>query len=516
MRTIKILQLKLALVTLLCLFVVSSCNNSKKGEKNTTDENAANMEMQQGMPPGPPPNGEKPQGMPSGPPPGGEKPNGMPPGPPPNGEKPEGMPQETPPNGGKPGQMPPGGMSQPFDESLIKATFQYNDGTIRKSEDIIKGTGENQSAVATFQKAKVELKNNKITTSGNTTSNDQSSFQGLNAAVLARGESTINMGRNKITTTGTGANAIFAYGQSIIYSDNDVIDCTAGGAHGIMASGGGTIIAANVNMITRGKNSGAVATDRGSGTITVNGGIIKATGQDSPGIYSTGKITVSDAKVTATGAEVAVIEGSNSIVLNNTDLLCSFQDKWGVMIYQSFSGDAEGVDGHFEINGGSLKCDDKTGPLFFVTNSNANIFLNNTDIKEASGILLNAAATDRWGQKGSNGGKANITASQQSLQGELTADKDSRIQLILKDKSELTGSVNTSDEAQYVSVEIDGSSTWTLTKDSYVNNIKAAISGDTVTNITGNGHNIIYSKSECPTLKGKSYKLKNGGSLRSK
>ena len=88
------------------------------------------------------------------------------------------------------------------------------------------------------------------------------------------------MDHNKITTTGKGANAIFAYGQSVIHSDNDLIDCTDGGAHGIMASGGGTTIARNIQMITRGANSGAIATDRGSGTIIVYSGTVKATGPD--------------------------------------------------------------------------------------------------------------------------------------------------------------------------------------------------------------------------------------------
>jgi len=314
-------------VLLFAMILTVSCNNSKKTK--TKEEN--NQFTENGMPESPP-NGGQANGMPPGPPPNGEQPNGMPPGPPPDG----GKPGEMPPGGGQNGMMPPGGPGQQFDDSLIKASVYVTKGEEAKNKKTIEATGENESAVATFKTSKVKLAGNKIITSGNSTSNDQSSFQGLNAAVLGRDESTITMEHNTITTTGEGANAIFAYGKSVIYTDSDVIDCTAGGAHGIMASGGGTIIAKNVNMITRGRNSGAVATDRGSGTITVDGGTIKATGADSPGIYSTGKITVSDANVTATGAEVAVIEGSNSIILNNCDLLCTYQDKWGVMITRVF------------------------------------------------------------------------------------------------------------------------------------------------------------------------------------
>jgi len=491
-------------VFLFALTLTLSCNNSK-----TTKSKDGNKQVVENTMPGPPHGGEQGQGMPQGPPPDGQRPEGMPPGPPPNG----GKPGEMPPMEGQ-GMTPPGGMGQQFDATKIKADIHVSEKDVTKSEKTINASGENESAVAAFNSSKVTLKGNKILTSGNSSSNDESSFQGLNAAVLGRDESTISMDHNTITTTGEGANAIFAYGKSVIYTDSDVIDCTAGGAHGIMASGGGTIVAKNVKMITRGRNSGAVATDRGSGTITVEGGNITATGADSPGIYSTGKITVSDAQVSASGAEVAVIEGSNSIVLNNCDLVCSFQNKWGVMIYQSFSGDAEGVDGHFEMNGGSLKCEDKSGPLIFVTNSNANIFLNSTLVDEASGILVQSAATERWGHEGSNGGNANITASKQTLKGELIADKISSIQLSLQNGSSLDGCINTKDEAKYISVELDESSTWKLSKDSYVNKIEAEISGENVTNIMGNGHNLYYSKTDCPNLKGKTYQLQNGGHLK--
>lgn len=460
----KILKSELILVIILILCIGSSCSNSNKKKQ-----------------------GKKPQVE-------NRQPNGMPPGPPPNGDM-------------------PGGMNGHFDESIIAHALLAKEGTLTKENETIEAPEKNQSGVVALKKAIVNLSNNKINTSGNTTSNDQSSFQGLNAAVLARDEGTVKMRGNTITTTGEGANAIFSYGKSTIYTNNDIIDCTAGGAHGIMASGGGTIIAKNVNMITRGRNSGAVATDRGSGTITVDGGKIKATGVDSPGIYSTGKISVSNANIVATGAEVAVIEGSNSIVLNNTQLLCSYQNKWGVMIYQSFSGDAQGVDGHFEMNGGTLKCEDKTGPLFFVTNTNANIFINNAKVQETSGILLKAASS-RWGRQGSNGGNATIIATQQLLKGDIVADKNSTIKLVLKEGTSFEGGINTTKNAKKVTVEVDQSSTWSLTGDSYVNIFNPKISDKNVTNIIGNGHTLYYSKTDCPELKGKTYKLKNGGKMK--
>jgi len=425
-------------------------------------------------------------------------------------------PMGTPPNGGPPPMgMPPGGM--PPEGMGMNESPAYNSkyeikNTKSINQQTIQATDENQSAILGKNNARITLADCRINTSGTTTSNDQSSFYGLNAAVLAIDSSSIESKNNVIITTGQGANGIFSCGPSFINSENDTIDCTAGGGHGIMASGGGTIHAKHIYMITRGRNSGAIATDRGSGIITVDHAEVLTTGSDSPGIYSTGKITVDNANIEASGSEVAVIEGSNSIVTNYTNLTCSFCNKWGVMIYQSFSGDAEGIDGHFEMNNGSLYSRDSIGPLFFVTNSNANIYLNNVAMNNASGIFLSCKAS-RWGNKGTNGGKANIFAHQQKFEGIIKADAISSVNIELADHSTFTGSINENSIAQFISLKIDNSSTMELTNNIYVHHIELNIQSNKVENISGNGYNVFYNPDENPDLEARTYPLKNEGFL---
>ena len=146
-----------------------------------------------------------------------------------------------------------------------------------------------------------------MATSGNTSSQDNSSFFGQNAGVPVNRNSRVTVLGGSIPTTGGGANGLFACGAAAFASMT-----------------GGLII----------------ATDRGGGTIWVSGGKIVAHGQDSPGIYSTGDIGAENARFVATGSEGAVIESRNSIVLRNCEM--SGARKCGVMIYQSFSGDADG------------------------------------------------------------------------------------------------------------------------------------------------------------------------------
>lgn len=431
--------------------------------------------------------------------------HGRPDGPPPGG-------MDRPPRGG----MPPGGPGgERFDEGLIQATVMVAEGTHSRQGEEIRADGENQSAVVARNAGKVELSGNVIVTSGNTSSQDHSSFQGLNAGVLGRDESEIRMSGNCIVTTGLGANAIFAYGKSVIYSDSDVINCTGDGGHGIMCSGGGTIHAVNVDITTSGKNAAPVATDRGSGTITVDGGRIVSHGQDSPGLYSTGQLTLDGVDIVSDGSEVAVIEGSNRIYLDSCRLLCSFPHKWGIMIYQSFSGDAEGADGEFEAVRSAIHVTGEESPLFFVTNTTAYIVLEGNDIRCASGILLNAAAS-RWGYQGENGGTVVLTARRQTLEGSLLADADSRICLHLTEGSVLKGTVNPNASAKIAEVRIDKNSRWELSEDAYVSMVEVNIANGSVTNITGNSHNLYYDPARNPSLEGRTYALQGGGELRAK
>ncbi len=376
---------------------------------------------------------------------------------------------------------------------------------------------DDESGVKVTNSGIFTLTESTISSSGNTSSQENSSFYGLNAAVLAESASEIYLSNCAITTTGTGANGAFATGAGSSVSLSDVtINASNDGGHGVMATHGGSLTLTNVNMTTAGKNSGVMATDRGGGTIVATGGTVIASGQDSPGIYSTGDITVYDATITATGAEAAVIEGANSISLTNTALSSSKAGKWGVMIYQSMSGDAEGTRGVFTMEGGSLAHTAANGPLFFVTNSTGIITLKGVNVIATSGTLVNAAGTDRWGTSGANGGTVILTADGQALAGDLSADSISSITATLQNGSSLMGSINPDNAAQAVNLTLSSSSTWNVTADSYLTCLTDpdGISGTTITNVIGNGHTVYYDQSACPALDGQTYTLSGGGYLR--
>ena len=238
--------------------------------------------------------------------------------------------------------------------------------------------------------------------------------------------------------------------------------------------------------------------------MTVEGGSYTSNGQGSPVIYSTADITVSDATLTSTMSEGAVIEGKNSITLNNCRMTVSntrrnshaqFLD--GIMIYQSFSGDAASGNSHFTMNGGSLT--NKKGHLLHVTNTNAIISLNNVKLanEDPAKVLLSVYA-DGW-QGACN--KATLNASHQQLDGTILVGSDSELTMNLADGSTFNGSISgnitnaagnsVSTETGTVNVTLGNDCTWTLTADTYITSLKGDMSC-----IKANGHRLFVGGKE--------------------
>ena len=324
-----------------------------------------------------PPSGKRPTSGQGGTPPAGMLPNGAPPG-------------GGPPPGGLGGPPPGGGGGGGASSITGTAVYLQSGGTISKSNQDISASQQNESVIKITDSGVYTLTNSNVSSTGNTSSMDEASFYGLNAAILAASGSKITLSDIKITTTGSGANGVFATGtNSTINLANVTISCSNTGAHGVDATIGGILNLNNVNITTKGDGaSAAIATDRGGGKINVIGGNVTTYGTKSPPIYSTGEITITGATMQATNSEAVVIEGKNSVTL--TDTTISGAKNWGVMIYQSMSGDASIGTGNFSMNGGTLTSEN--GPLFYSNNTRAVINLKNAKLVNTSGILIKASA----------------------------------------------------------------------------------------------------------------------------
>ena len=281
-------------------------------------------------------------------------------------------------------------------------------------------------------------------------------------------------------------------GTTVNISDS-TITTSKDNSGGIMTTGGGVMNAENLTINTAGTSSAAIRSDRGGGTVTVDKGTYKTTGKGSPAIYSTADITVKNAKLVATASEGVVIEGKNSVTLENVDLTDTNNTLNGqsttyknIFLYQSMSGDADSGEALFTAKNSTITTN--KGDSFYVTNTSATINLENNTIvnNDSTGNFLRIQK-DSWGQSGSNGGVVTLNMNKQSASGNIVVDSISSLTMKLSNGSSFKGAIN-SENAGEVDLVLDKSSTITLTGDTYVKSLTNADSSNS--NINTNGYKL--------------------------
>lgn len=356
-------------------------------------------------------------------------------------------------------------------------------------------TGDDENALR-IDGATVTLNGIAVDKSAGSSSNTENGdFYGMNAALLATNGANVTITEANVTSSAQNGNGIFSYGTGTVVNISDsAITTTADNSGGIQTTGGGTTNAYNLTVETSGSSAAAIRSDRGGGTVNVDSGTYTSNGYNSPAIYSTANITVKNAALTANHSEALVIEGENSITLENCNVSGNMSDDEGtssdenvhnVMIYQSMSGDANVGTSSFSMTGGTLLSNN--GDLFYITNTACTVYLSGVEItnREESGYLMNIcgnSASHGWGTAGKNGAQVVLTADGQTLEGEIVVDTISTLDMTLSGNSSFTGTLNIVKNAQNGTavsdnavVTIESGSTWTLTGDC------------TVTSLTNNG-----------------------------
>ena len=385
---------------------------------------------------------------------------------------------------GASGQGGPDGQSQGVD-SYTAVNEYIEDTTV--SNETIESTGTDENAALISSGANVTLDNDTITrTSADSQGGDNSSFYGVGAAVLAT-DGTAYVKDGSVTTDAAGGAGLFAYGDGTVYASGTIVKTTQDTSGGVHVAGGGTLYGWDLDVETNGESSAAIRSDRGGGTMVIDGGNYVSNGVGSPAIYSTADIAVSNATLTANGSEAICIEGLNSIHLYDCDLTGNMSDldqndnTWTVILYQSMSGDSEVGNSTFQMDGGSLTSEN--GGVFYTTNTESTITLNNVDINynDDNEFFLQCTGNTNqrgWGQSGVNGADCHFTGISQDMQGDVIWDSISDLDFYLTEGSSLTGAV-VDDESYageggegYCNVYVSADSTWTVTGDSTVSSLE--------------------------------------------
>ncbi|WP_412614642.1 hypothetical protein [Roseburia hominis] len=357
-------------------------------------------------------------------------------------------------------------------------------------------TGDDENALR-VDGATVTLKDITIEkTAGSSSNTEDGDFYGLNAGLLVLNGATATITGATVNTSVTNGNGVFSYGEGTVVNISDsTIRTTENNSGGIQTTGGGTMNATNLDVETQGNSAAAIRSDRGGGTVKVDGGSYVTNGTGSPAIYCTADISVSDATLTANASEGVVVEGKNSVALTDCEVTGNMSNTYNgdsdenihcIMIYQSMSGDADVGEATFSAEGGSITA--KTGDMFYITNTDCEITLKDVAFTLANDVFLRVegnSSSRGWGTEGANGGDVTLTADSQEFAGNILVDEISSLALTMKNGTSYEGAINPDGDGGTVDVTLDDDSTWTLTGDSYI----TSFDGDT-SNITANGYHL--------------------------
>lgn len=260
----------------------------------------------------------------------------------------------------------------------------------------------------------------------------QYDYSGSYSVSLTVGEdSTAVIDGTDITVSSSGSNGVFATDSGTALVNDTSIETMADNSRGLDATYGGTILANKITADTQGGHSAIVATDRGGGSISLADATLSTAGSGSPLLYSTGDIQVNNVSGTSSGSQIAGMEGLNTILIKDSTLESTVTGKTA------------------------------SDPI-------------------ANGIII-----------------------YQSTSGGVTADTISSVDLYLLDGAAWIGAATITDNAAAgsgtgtasdapITVNVDGTSTWGVTKDTTISALNVASGGDgnTVT-IAANGKTVV-------------------------
>ncbi len=300
---------------------------------------------------------------------------------------------------------------------------------------------------------------------------DSFNFYGMNSAVVAVGEgSSIELIGCTVNTDAEYANAVFSCDEAkVSITDGITIRTSRGSSRGLFATCAGVIEASGtVDISTQGAHCAALATDRGGGTVVVGSegceakSTLNTAGEGSPCIYSTGDITAHNATGSAAVSQTMVIEGKNTITITGCDFTGHSPQHGGIMLYQSFSGDASIGTSTLSMKNSTIR-DNSGTAMILVTNTHTIVNMENCTLLDPEGNALTTeyplitcrnCNTDghSWGRAGSNGGQIDVNLTSQKLAGTLLANEEESVITLTADQASDTSALKVAEGAGTVKV----------------------------------------------------------------
>lgn len=289
-------------------------------------------------------------------------------------------------------------------------------------------------------------------------------------------------------------------------------------AHGLYASGNGTIYGTDITHFSGGIRSSAFSGDSPKGTIYISDSVAHTQGIGSAVFYALGSIYADNVAGLAENAPVAFMDGAQNLSITNCEVTAGLLG--GMMIFSSadrLSG------GEIKIRDSKITTTGSTMPGLWFGNTIANVNLYASKLETASGVLVVANYSqvtqdfDYYADYSDNSllspAEVYLTVAESTLTGDLVPYNESYISWNLTAYSSWTGATYSGYGTAYTDVALDASSNWTLTADSYVQNLTDT--DETVANIVSNGYTLYYNPSASLNgwLANETISLSGGGSI---
>lgn len=368
----------------------------------------------------------------------------------------------------------------PYDYS----SYKYISKDENLSDKTLSSTNSDESVLYSTNSVQyVIIQNSNINKeSGDTSNLDNSEKYGVNSAVLIQGCFSFNIIGGQITSNAKGATGIFSTNEGNGIAKDMTITTSGESSCGLTSTYEGILVANNIKLNTNGINSHAISVnEQGFRIVCQEGSTIITKGERSHLAYLIGEQSVSieikNSVGTSEKAKIAVISGTNSFAVNEKSVVkCSAapnekeSEQCGIMLYQLKNKYSNACS--FQCNDATIEILDtsnyySSAPMFFVTNTESTITLEKCQIKYGSNKFIEIKATDKWGNKGTNGGGVVLTLTNQNIEGDFNLDVDSTLIIRLTKNSSIKGKINPTNTAKFVNIFMDESSSITITGDSY-------------------------------------------------
>lgn len=283
--------------------------------------------------------------------------------------------------------------------------------------------------------------------------------QGINAAVEVLKDGNLSVLAGVITSGAQGSPDVAVHSGGTASLSDSVLTSSGGSSPVLFAGAGSRISGSGLEARSTGENSVSIAA-QDTGQASMDSSVFSTEGNDAAFAYGSGSIAATNCSVSLQNAPAAVLEKAGSLQFDYSNL-----STWGSNgVFQIRNKEKSSENASVSMTGSYLTVTDSdtsaSAPLMTVEKGVSSLLLNSNIITLPSGKL--AEVQD---------GKLNLSLQAQTIEGRITADEKSSVDIDLTDGSVLSTAINSDNSGATIDLHLDESSYLYLIGDCHVSSL---------------------------------------------